>query len=75
MAVTASDQYAPGKKNRFVGICIERSHYGLASRFTLRNVVDGQGTIIKPVFKGHSDERTTCDQGMLSQHWVVSSPC
>lgn len=43
MAVTVSDQYAPGKKNRFVGICIAREGHGLRANFILRNVVDGQG--------------------------------
>ena len=43
MAVTVSDPYAPGKSNRFVGICIRRDGYGLRHSFTLRNVIDGQG--------------------------------
>ena len=30
---------------------------------------------VKPAFKGHSGERTTCDQGMFSQNDVISSPC
>ena len=30
---------------------------------------------VKPVFKGHSDEGTPCDQGTLSQNGVLSSPC
>ena len=30
---------------------------------------------VKPVFKGHCDEGTTCDQGTLSQNRVLSSPC
>ena len=32
-------------------------------------------TTVKPVFKGHCDERTPCDQGTLSQNGVLSSPC
>jgi len=43
MAVESSDKYAPGKKNRFVGICIQRGGHGLRAGFTLRNVIDGQG--------------------------------
>lgn len=43
LAVTVSDPYAPGKINRFVGICIHRDDYGLRHSFTLRNVVDGLG--------------------------------
>merc|ERR1712004_55412 len=46
MAVTVSDPYAPGKKNRFVGICIQRGGHGLRAHFTLRNHVDGQGVEI-----------------------------
>ena len=30
---------------------------------------------VNPVFKGHSDERTPCDQGTLSQNDVLSSQC
>nr|CDS32722.1 39S ribosomal protein L19 [Hymenolepis microstoma] len=40
LSVTVADKYAPNKKNRFVGICIERSNEGLWSNFTLRNVID-----------------------------------
>jgi len=47
LAVTVSDIQAPGKKNRFVGICIQRSRLGLRANFTLRNVVDGIGTEIR----------------------------
>ncbi|XP_005093345.1 39S ribosomal protein L19, mitochondrial [Aplysia californica] len=43
MAVTVADAYAPSKKNRFVGICIDRGEYGLKAYFVLRNVVDGLG--------------------------------
>ncbi|XP_064594441.1 LOW QUALITY PROTEIN: large ribosomal subunit protein bL19m-like [Liolophura sinensis] len=43
MAVTVADQYAPGKKNRFLGICIHRGGYGLRSSFILRNVIDDEG--------------------------------
>ncbi|XP_064488797.1 large ribosomal subunit protein bL19m-like isoform X2 [Ornithodoros turicata] len=46
LAVTVSDNYAPGKQNRFVGICTEREGHGLRHRFTLRNVVDHQGVEI-----------------------------
>lgn len=46
LAVTASDTNAPTKKNRFVGICIQRGGHGLRSFFTLRNHVDGQGVEI-----------------------------
>lgn len=41
--MTVSDPYAPGKTNRFVGICIHRDNYGLRHSFTLRNCVDGVG--------------------------------
>lgn len=43
LAVTYSEPHAPGKVNRFVGICIERKGSGLRSTFLLRNVVDNQG--------------------------------
>lgn len=42
LAVTHSDIHAPGKSNRFVGICIYRQGSGLRASFMLRNVVDGQ---------------------------------
>lgn len=45
LAVTATDPYAPGKKKRFVGICIYRTYAGLRATFTLRNIVDGQGKL------------------------------
>eukprot|EP00057_Strongylocentrotus_purpuratus_P034283 XP_794604.4 PREDICTED: 39S ribosomal protein L19, mitochondrial [Strongylocentrotus purpuratus] len=43
LAVTVSDPHAPGKENRFVGICIERKNYGLGASFKLRNCIDEQG--------------------------------
>ena len=43
LAVTHSDIHAPGKSNRFVGICIQRLGCGLRASFILRNIVDGQG--------------------------------
>ncbi|KAI8791959.1 39S ribosomal protein L19, mitochondrial [Biomphalaria glabrata] len=43
MAVSISDPYAPNKRNRFVGICIDRGGIGLKAYFVLRNVVDGLG--------------------------------
>lgn len=46
MAVTVSDLYAPGKTNRFVGICIRRDGYGLRHSFTLRNVIENMGVEI-----------------------------
>uniref|UniRef100_A0A023GGQ8 Large ribosomal subunit protein bL19m n=1 Tax=Amblyomma triste TaxID=251400 RepID=A0A023GGQ8_AMBTT len=46
MAVTVSDNNAPGKQNRFVGICIMRHGVGMRHQFTLRNVVDNQGVEI-----------------------------
>ncbi|XP_065308341.1 large ribosomal subunit protein bL19m isoform X3 [Dermacentor albipictus] len=46
MAVTVSDNNAPGKQNRFVGICIMRAGIGMRHRFTLRNVIDNQGVEI-----------------------------
>ncbi|XP_076316805.1 mitochondrial ribosomal protein L19 isoform X2 [Tachypleus tridentatus] len=46
MAVTVSDPCAPRKQNRFVGICIIREGHGLRSFFTIRNVVNNQGTEI-----------------------------
>jgi large subunit ribosomal protein L19 len=47
LAVTVSDIHAPGKKNRFVGICVQRTRQGLRANFTLRNVIDGQGAEIR----------------------------
>lgn len=46
LAVTVSDNSAPGKQNRFVGICIMRNGVGVRHQFTLRNVVDNQGVEI-----------------------------
>ncbi|KAL1436562.1 hypothetical protein MTO96_049465 [Rhipicephalus appendiculatus] len=46
MAVTVSDNNAPGKQNRFVGICIMRHGVGMQHRFTLRNVIEHQGVEI-----------------------------
>lgn len=43
LAVTHAEPHAPGKLNRFVGICIERSGCGLRANCVLRNVVDHQG--------------------------------
>ncbi|XP_020285687.1 39S ribosomal protein L19, mitochondrial [Pseudomyrmex gracilis] len=43
LAATYSEPHAPGKVNRFVGICIQRVGTGLRSMFILRNVVDNQG--------------------------------
>ncbi|XP_047358006.1 39S ribosomal protein L19, mitochondrial [Vespa velutina] len=43
LAVTYSEPHAPGKVNRFVGICIQRQGCGLRASFLLRNVVDNQG--------------------------------
>ncbi|XP_011637360.1 39S ribosomal protein L19, mitochondrial [Pogonomyrmex barbatus] len=43
LAVTYSEPHAPGKVNKFVGICIERGGCGLRSTCLLRNVVDNQG--------------------------------
>lgn len=43
MAVTVADQFAPMKKNRFVGICISRGGIGLQAHFILRNTIDDQG--------------------------------
>lgn len=43
LAVTYSEPHAPGKVNKFVGICIERNGSGLRSSFLLRNIVDNQG--------------------------------
>ena len=45
LKVTVSDQYAIGKVNEFVGICTERGGCGLRAWFTLRNVIDQQGTV------------------------------
>jgi len=46
LAVTVADINAPGKKNRFVGICIQKSGHGLRTNFHLRNIVDGLGVEI-----------------------------
>ncbi|KOC59309.1 39S ribosomal protein L19, mitochondrial [Habropoda laboriosa] len=42
LAVTHSDQHAPGKINKFVGICILREGSGLRTSFILRNVINGE---------------------------------
>ena len=49
MAATVADPHAPGKKNRFVGLCIQRGGHGLRAFFILRNVVDGQGGLEEQV--------------------------
>lgn len=46
LAVTVSDKFAPGKTNRFVGICIMREYSGLRHYFILRNVIDGLGIVL-----------------------------
>lgn len=46
LAVTTTDRHCPGKKNRFVGICIQRTYAGLKATFLLRNVIDNQGVEI-----------------------------
>ncbi|XP_037079989.1 39S ribosomal protein L19, mitochondrial-like [Pollicipes pollicipes] len=46
LAVTVSDQQAPGKLSRFVGICILREGHGLRATMTLRNAIDQQGVEI-----------------------------
>ena len=45
LAVTSADPYAPNRRNRFVGICIQRERHGLKHQFTLRNIVDGVGKV------------------------------
>ncbi|XP_050429040.1 39S ribosomal protein L19, mitochondrial [Adelges cooleyi] len=47
MAVTSSNQHAPNKATRFVGICIQRLGCGLRANFTLRNVIKNVGTEMK----------------------------
>ncbi|XP_037541443.1 39S ribosomal protein L19, mitochondrial [Nematolebias whitei] len=46
LAVTMADRNASGKKNRFVGICIQRGGKGLGATFILRNILNGQGVEI-----------------------------
>ncbi|XP_015262689.1 PREDICTED: 39S ribosomal protein L19, mitochondrial [Gekko japonicus] len=46
LSVTAADPYAHGKKNTFVGICIQYSGKGLGATFKLRNIIEGQGVEI-----------------------------
>ncbi|XP_012062929.1 PREDICTED: 39S ribosomal protein L19, mitochondrial-like [Atta cephalotes] len=43
LAITYSEPHAPGKVNKFVGICIERKGSGLKAICVLRNVVNNQG--------------------------------
>ncbi|XP_011684487.1 PREDICTED: 39S ribosomal protein L19, mitochondrial isoform X1 [Wasmannia auropunctata] len=43
LAVTYSERHAPGKVNKFVGLCIQREGCGLRAKCLLRNVVDNQG--------------------------------
>ncbi|XP_011055047.1 PREDICTED: 39S ribosomal protein L19, mitochondrial [Acromyrmex echinatior] len=43
LAVTYSEPHAPGKVNKFVGICIERKGSGLRATCVLRNIVNNQG--------------------------------
>jgi len=46
MAVTSSNQHAPNKATRFVGICIQRLGCGLRANFTLRNVIKHIGKLM-----------------------------
>ncbi|CAF3391881.1 unnamed protein product [Rotaria socialis] len=46
LAVTSADPYAPNRRHRFVGICLQRERHGLKHQFTLRNIVDGLGVEI-----------------------------
>lgn len=50
MAVTSSNQHAPNKATRFVGICIQRLGCGLRANFTLRNVIKHIGKQIYTYF-------------------------
>lgn len=43
LSVTYTEPHAPGKVNKFVGICISRKGCGLRASFLLRNVIDNQG--------------------------------
>ncbi|KYN00457.1 PREDICTED: 39S ribosomal protein L19, mitochondrial [Cyphomyrmex costatus] len=43
LAITYSEPHAPGKINKFVGICIERKGCGLRATCLLRNMVNNQG--------------------------------
>jgi large subunit ribosomal protein L19 len=45
LAVSSSNQHAPEKLSRFVGICIQRGGCGLRAFFILRNVIDHQGSM------------------------------
>lgn len=47
VAVLHSDKHAPGKTNRFLGICIQRSRCGLKAAFILRNVIDNLGVEVE----------------------------
>ncbi|CAK9819851.1 39S ribosomal protein L19, mitochondrial [Anthophora plagiata] len=47
LGVTYSEPHAPGKVNRFVGICILREGTGLNSAFLLRNVINGEGVEVR----------------------------
>jgi len=43
LSVTVSDEYGPEKNTRFVGRCLWRDGFGLACKFVLRNVIEGEG--------------------------------
>lgn len=47
VAVVHSDKHAPGKNNRFLGICIQRKGCGLRATFILRNVIDHLGVEVE----------------------------
>lgn len=53
MAVISSNQHAPNKATRFVGICIQRLGCGLRANFTLRNVLKHIGKQIYTYFFYH----------------------
>jgi large subunit ribosomal protein L19 len=47
LSVVYSEPHAPGKINKFVGICIQREGCGLRAWFILRNIIDHQGVEVK----------------------------
>ncbi|PRD27587.1 UNVERIFIED_CONTAM: mRpL19 [Trichonephila clavipes] len=75
LAVTASDAFAPGKENRFVGICIGRTYCGLRATFTLRNIVDQQEFLPDPKFEFRNKVREKLErQDMLKRRAVIDIP-
>ena len=57
--------------------CFSHRHTVYINKYCIiySNIEVSQWYTVKPVFKGHRDEKTTCNQGTFSQNGVLSSLC